>query len=175
MKHLKIYSNPYVILYLISGIMATLVTIWFKPLDLGLIAIPPSSWVMGFTFLFITIIADRLGNKVAGNMIWILLILTSFICALMDYSQGIVFASGIAFLVGQLTTKGLYSMTKHSLISSMTGSFVDAVIWILLGLSPIGIGSVPWSMFGSAVIGQVAIQFLKQFLANKIYSEFFKK
>ena len=175
MKHLKIYLNPYVILYLISGIMATLVTIWFKPLDLGLIAIPPSSWVMGFTFLYITIIADRLGNKIAGNMIWILLILTSFICFLMDYSQGIVFASGIAFLVGQLSTKALYNLTKHSLASSMIGSFIDAVIWILLGLSPIGIGSVPWSMFINAVIGQVVIQFLMQYLANKIYSTFYQK
>ena len=165
--------NAYAILYFIAGILATLVTVWFKPLDLGLIVIPPSSWLMGLTFLLITLIAEKYGDKVASKMIWILLALTSIICFLLGYSQMLVIASGVAFVAGQFATKFLYSLTDNSLTSSMTGSMIDAIIWILLGLSPIGIGSVPWDMFIFAVVGQVLVQFIMQWLANLVHDRFF--
>lgn len=163
------YFNTYALLYFLVGILATLVTVWFKPLDLGIIAIPPSSWVIGFSFLLITLIAEKYGNQVASKMIWILLALTSIICFILGYSQMLVLASGVAFVAGQFATKSLYNFTKHSLISSMIGSMIDAIIWILLGLSPIGIGSVPWDMFIFAVAGQVIIQFIMQWLANLLH------
>ena len=81
----------------------------------------------------------------------------------------LVLASGVAFVAGQFATKSLYNFTKHSLISSMIGSMIDAIIWIFLGLSPIGIGSVPWDMFIFAVAGQVIIQFIMQWLANLLH------
>lgn len=163
------YFNTYALLYFLVGILATLVTVWFKPLDLGIIAIPPSSWVTGFSFLLITLIAEKYGNQVASKMIWILLALTSIICFILGYSQMLVVASGVAFVAGQFATKSLYNFTKHSLISSMIGSMIDAIIWIFLGLSPIGIGSVPWDMFIFAVAGQVIIQFIMQWLANLLH------
>lgn len=168
------YFNNYAILYFIVGILATLVTVWFKPLDLGIIAIPPSSWVMGFSFLLITIISDYSGSSVASKMIWIMLAMTSGICFILGYSQMLVLASGVAFVLGQFATKLLYKITRHPLLSSMAGSFIDAIIWILLGLSPIGIGSVPWSMFVYAVLGQILVQFIMQFLANQAYIRFYK-
>ena len=168
------FLNSYAILYFIVGILATLVTVRFKPLDLGIIAIPPSSWVMGFTFLLITLIAEKYGNQVASKMIWILLVLTSIICFILGYSQMLVLASGVAFVAGQFATKFIYNITKHSLLSSMVGSLIDAIIWILLGLSPIGIGSVPWSMFIYAVAGQILIQFIMQFLANQAHIKWYE-
>ena len=165
--------NSYAILYFIVGILATLVTIWFKPLDLGIIVIPPSSWVMGLTFLLITLIVEKYGNKVASKMIWIMLALTSIICFLLGYSQVLVVASGVAFILGQFSTKLLYELTNRSLFSSMIGSLIDAIFWILLGLSPIGIGSVPWDMFIFAIIGQVLVQFIMQWLANLVHDRFF--
>ena len=163
------YFNTYALLYFIVGILATLVTVRFKPLDLGIIAIPPSSWVMGFSFLLITLIAEKYGNQVASKMIWILLALTSIICFILGYSQMLVVASGVAFVAGQFATKSLYNFTKHSLISSMIGSMIDAIIWIFLGLSPIGIGSVSWDRFIFAVAGQVIVQFIMQWIANLIH------
>ena len=168
------YFNTYALLYFLVGILATLVTVWFKPLDLGIIAIPPSSWVMGFTFLLITLIAEKYGNQVASKMIWILLVLTSIICFILGYSQMLVLASGVAFVAGQFATKFIYNITKHSLLSSMVGSLIDAIIWILLGLSPVGIGSVPWSMFIYAVAGQILIQFIMQFLVNQAHIKWYE-
>ena len=163
------YFNTYALLYFIVGILATLVTIWFKPLDLGIIVIPPSSWLMGLTFLLITLIVEKYGNKVASKMIWILLALTSIICYLLGYSQVLVVASGVAFILGQFSTKLLYELTNRSLFSSMIGSLIDAIFWILLGLSPIGIGSVSWDRFIFAVAGQVIVQFIMQWIANLIH------
>ena len=56
----------------------------------------------------------------------------------------------------------------------MIGSMIDAIIWILLGLSPIGIGSVPWSMFIYAVAGQILIQFIMQFLATQAHIKWYE-
>jgi len=40
---MKKYLSIYVSLYLLVGILGTLVTVWFEPLTLGPLTIPPSS------------------------------------------------------------------------------------------------------------------------------------
>lgn len=167
---MKKYLNIYVTLYLLVGIFGALVTLWFNPWDLGIVSIPPSSWLMGFSFLLITIIQDRSGSSVASKMIWILLACTAVVCLVNNYSQMIVVASGVAFLVGQYVTKIMYSLHVNRTASSMSGSVVDAAIWILLGLSPIGIGTVPWEMYFRAVWGQVVIQIMMQVIAAQLYN-----
>lgn len=171
---MKKYLSIYVSLYLLVGILGTLVTVWFEPLTLGPLTIPPSSWLMGFSFLLITLIQDAYGSKLSGQMIWILLALTALLCVLLDYTLMLVLASGVAFVVGQFTTKTLYTFGTSRTASSMVGSVVDVGIWIFLGLSPIGVGTVPWERFFQAILGQVLIQLILQVIAVKLYDKYFK-
>lgn len=171
---MKKYLNIYTLLYMLVGILGTLVTVWFEPLTLGPLTIPPSSWLMGFSFLLITLIQDAHGEKISGQMIWILLALTALICISLNYTLMLVFASGAAFLVGQFTTKMLYTFGTSRTASSMIGSVVDVGIWIFLGLSPIGIGTVPWEKFFQAVLGQVLVQLILQGIAGQVYDKYFK-
>lgn len=171
---MKKFVNIYTVLYLLVGILGTLVTVWFTPITVGPITIPPSSWLMGFSFLLITLIQDAYGSKVSGRMIWILLAITALICVLLNYTLMLVLASGIAFVVGQFTTKTLYTFGTSRTASSMVGSVVDVGIWIFLGLSPIGVGTVPWERFFQAVLGQVLVQLILQGIAGKLYDKYFK-
>lgn len=166
------FVNTYTILYLLVGVLGTLVTVWFKPLQVAGLAIPPSSWLMGFSFLLITLIQDKYGNSVSSKMIWILLTITAGICLLLNYTMMLVIASGVAFVVGQFCTKGLYTYGVNRSASGIIGSIVDATIWIVLGLSPIGVGTVSWSVIPSAVVGQVIVQVILQYIAGQIYAKY---
>lgn len=136
------FFNIYTLLYLLVGVLGTLVTVWFRPLQVAGLAIPPSSWLMGFSFLLITIIRDRYGTSVSSKMIWILLSITAVICLILQYTLMLVIASGVAFVVGQFCTKGFYTYGIERSISGIMGSIIDAAIWIVLGLGPIGVGTV---------------------------------
>jgi hypothetical protein len=129
---------------------------------------------MGFSFLLITLIQDAYGSKLSGQMIWILLALTALLCVLLDYTLMLVLASGVAFVVGQFTTKTLYTFGTSRTASSRVSSVVDVGIWIFLGLSPIGVGTVPWERFFQAILGQVLIQLILQVIAVKLSDKYFK-
>lgn len=171
---MKKFFNIYTLLYLLVGVLGTLVTVWFKPLQVAGLAIPPSSWLMGFSFLLITIIHDRYGTSVSSKMIWILLSITAVICLLLQYTLMLVIASGVAFVVGQFCTKGFYTYGIERSISGILGSIIDAAIWIVLGLSPIGVGTVSWSIVAYAIVGQVVVQVILQYIAGQLYSKYSK-
>lgn len=171
---MKKFLNIYTILYLLVGIFGTLVTVWFLPLNIGRLTVPPSSWLMGFSFLLITLIQDHYGAKVSGKMIWILLFLTALLCISLNYTLMLVLASGVAFVAGQYVTKGLYTFGVRRSLSSMIGSVVDVGIWVFLGLSPLGVNTVPWELYFQAVLGQVLVQLILQGIAGQIYDHYFE-
>lgn len=171
---MKKFLNIYTILYLLVGIFGTLVTVWFLPLNIGPLTVPPSSWLMGFSFLLITLIQDHYGPKVSGKMIWILLFLTALLCISLNYTLMLVLASGVAFVAGQYVTKGLYTFGVRRSLSSMIGSVVDVGIWVFLGLSPLGVNTVPWDLYFQTVLGQVLVQLVLQGIAGQIYDHYFE-
>lgn len=171
---MKKFFNIYTLLYILVGVLGTLVTVWFKPLQVAGLAIPPSSWLMGFSFLLITIIHDRYGTSVSSKMIWILLSITAVTCILLQYTLMLVIASGVAFVVGQFCTKGFYTYGIERSISGIMGSIIDAAIWIVLGLSPIGVNTVSWSIIPYAIVGQVIVQVILQYIAGRLYARYSK-
>lgn len=168
-------------MYIALVVVANLVTIFYKPTILLGLVVPPSSWFMGFTFLLINLISKYESKRFTGSLIWIGLGLTSLICFAQSLPQSIVVASGLAFITSQWLSNFLYKYwtTKtnpyglhpnYSWINpaaSFIGSTMDATIWIILGLSPLGIGSVSWIEVPLAVLGQVIVQGILQLVASK--------
>lgn len=107
-------------------------------------------------------------------MIWILLFLTALLCISLNYTLMLVLASGVAFVAGQYVTKGLYTFGVRRSLSSMIGSVVDVGIWVFLGLSPLGVNTVPWDLYFQAVLGQVLVQLILQGIAGQIYDHYFE-
>lgn len=86
----------------------------------------------------------------------------------------LVIASGVAFVVGQFCTKGFYTYGIERSISGIMGSIIDAAIWIVLGLSPIGVNTVSWSIVPYAIVSQVVVQVILQYIAGRLYSKYSK-
>ena len=165
----KLKSKFYSALYIALIVVSNMVTIWFKPISIGTILVPPSSWFMGFTFLLINIISAKESKLWTSSLIWIGLGITSLICFIQQLPQSIVIASGVAFIVSQYVSNLLYNKLKKghddgflNFVCSFLGSLIDAAIWIVLGLSPLGIGSVLWSGVIWAIAGQVIVQAILQ-------------
>lgn len=177
----KLKSKIYAILYIVLVVVANLVTIFYKPTILLGLVVPPSSWFMGFTFLLINLISKYESKRFTGSLIWIGLGLTSLICFVQSLPQSIVVASGLAFVISQWLSNFLFKYWRRKSVgdriavtpswinpsASFIGSTVDATIWIILGLSPLGIGSVSWGEVPLAVLGQVIVQGILQLIANK--------
>lgn len=156
-------------LYIALIVISNMVTIWFKPISIGPILVPPSSWFMGFTFLLINLISTKESKLWTSSLIWVGLGITSSICFTQQLSQSIVIASGVAFIVSQYISNLLFDNFKKgyndsflNFICSSLGSLIDAALWIVLGLSPLGIGSVLWSGVIWAILGQVIVQSILQ-------------
>lgn len=168
-----------IILYLITIVVANLSTVMFNPTVIGILVIPPSAYFMGFTFILGNLIQDKFGTKVSRICIWLGLVLSSIMCFVLDFSQFIVIASALAFLVSQYVTNILYKLLSKTsknanLTSSLIGSVLDVTLFVTIGLSPIGINTVPWNQLIFAIVGQLIVQTLLQLIASKLLDKFYK-
>lgn len=169
-------------LYLLTIVVANLVTLIFLPTRIGILVIPPSSYFMGFTFILGNLLQDKVGNRKSKYFIWIGLVLSALICFLLQFSQSVVIASGIAFIVSQLASNSIYryfqrtkipKSNKDSLfIASAIGSLLDVILFVVLGLSPIGINSVRGFDIILAIVSQFFVQTILQYLATLFLSRF---
>ncbi|MNH45116.1 hypothetical protein D3C79_1074790 [compost metagenome] len=54
------------------------------------------------------------------------------------------------------------------LYSGIVGGFLDSAIFVIIGLSPIGAGFVPWEAVPYAILGQMIIKFIMQLIGASI-------
>ena len=90
----------------------------------------------------------------------------------------IVAASALSFLIAETADTEIYTRLKLPMAwrvfySGIVGGFLDSVVFVLIGLSPIGAGFLPWEAVPAAIIGQVVvktvIQSLGALLLNQVY------
>lgn len=169
-----------VILYLLTIIIANLVTVIFPPTHLGFIVIPPSAYFMGFTFILSNLLQDKYGASKSRGLVWTGVLLSALLFAVLQFSQSIVIASGVAFLVSQFVNTFLYDKLKHTrikdyalLTSSVISSLLDVSIFVIIGLSPLGLGVLHGIDVVLAIVGQFAVQTILQVIAKKLLNSFY--
>ena len=166
-----------VLTYLSVIVLANVLTVAIPPLHLLGLLIPTSSWFMGLTFILGNRMVKEKGTNFSNVMIGAGLVLSSVACFLLGYSQAIVIASGVAFLISQLAGTYLYrgltklDVRKSNEISSMTGSFIDVILFVVIGLSPLGTNAVQWIQIPNAVLGQLIVQLTVQYIAIQIMNK----
>ena len=164
------------ILYLAIIVIANVLTVAIPPVSILGLLVPTSSWFMGFTFILGNKMVKEKGSKYSNTAIALGLVLSAIACYVLGYAQSIVIASGVAFTVSQLAGtylyKGLQSIDvrRSNEISSMTGSFIDVVLFVVIGLSPLGTNAVSWIHIPNAVAGQLIVQLTLQYIAIRILS-----
>ncbi|MFJ8260409.1 VUT family protein [Rummeliibacillus sp. NPDC094406] len=158
-----------VFLYLLAIVLANVITASFNPLILGIFIIPYGSFLIGATFILRDLVQNKYGKKKTYLFIGLALLLSAISSYLLGDTLWIVFASAVSFAVSETTDTEIYSRMKTSismriLYSGVVGGILDSTIFVIVGLSPLGAGFVPWDAVWMAILGQIMIKVVMQIL-----------
>lgn len=170
----------FIFLYLSSVVSANIATAHFHPLNISHLIIPIGTFFIGLTFLF----RDYVQNQIGKEKTYLLVVIALIASALTSYFLGdtlwIVFASALTFAISETIDTEIFSRIRKSffskvLLSGFFSSLLDSFIFVIIGLSPLGAGFVPWNAIGYAVIGQIIFKFLIQFVILFIFQKILLK
>lgn len=158
-----------IILYLAAIILANVITAKFAPLQLGLFIIPYGSFLIGVTFILRDFVQNKYGKKKTYMLIGLALLLSALSSYMLGDTLWIVFASAVSFLVSESFDTEIYSrmrvsFAKRVIFSGTVGGILDSAIFVIIGISPLGAGLVPWDAVWMAILGQVTIKVVMQII-----------
>jgi queuosine precursor transporter len=150
-------------LYLIAIIAANIITAAIAPLVFGAFIVPMGTLFIGATFILRDLVQRKYGRKKTYMFISLALGLSAISSFLLGDTLAIVAASAISFLIAETTDTEIYTRLKLSLASrvfysGLVGGLLDSAIFVVVGLSPVGAGFLPWSAVPAAILGQVIVK-----------------
>lgn len=159
----------YILFYVAAIILANVVTASFAPLNLGVFIIPYGTLLIGLTFMLRDFVQREHGREVTYKVIGLALLLSAISSWLLGDTLWIVFASAISFAISESTDTEIFTRLKKSLasrvlVSGLVGGLLDSAIFVIVGLSPIGAGFVPWEFVPMAIAGQVIVKSVLQMI-----------
>lgn len=168
------------IIYILAIVTANIVTAKFMPLHLWIFFIPMGTFFIGATFILRDLVQSQLGRKKTYVVIIVALAISMIVSVFLGDMYWIVLASGISFLLSETTDTEIYSRLKlpfayRVLYSGIVGGIIDSSVFVIIGLSPIGIGAVPWEAVPMAILGQIIVKTILQFFGASIIMYVHKK
>lgn len=165
-----------ILFYLLSIITANIVTAAFAPLQLGIFLVPMGTFLIGATFIFRDLVQNKYGRTKTYMFIATALVFSAIVSFLLGDTLLIVMASALSFLVAETTDTEIYTRLKLPMswrvfYSGLVGGLLDSVIFVIIGLSPLGANFVPWEAIPFAIIGQVIVKTIIQALGAIILNQ----
>ncbi len=154
---------PLVIAYLLVIVAANVLTASLAPLFLGPLIVPAGSFLIGVTFILRDLVQRAIGRGATYLTIGSAMLLSGLTSYWLGDTLWIVFASAATFLLSETADTEIYSRLNRSLAvrvlySGLVGSVLDSAIFVVVGLSPLGAGFLPWEAVGYAVAGQITVK-----------------
>jgi len=139
----------------------------FAPVEIGPFLISLGTFTIGATFILRDLVQNKFGRYATYAFISAALLLSLMQSAIMEQGLFIVIASSLAFAVSETTDTEIYTRLKLPLYwrvwwSGFIGGILDSTVFIVLGLSPWGMGFMSWSVVPMAIIGQSLIKLTMQ-------------
>ncbi|HWK22794.1 MAG TPA: VUT family protein [Ureibacillus sp.] len=165
-----------IIFYLLSIVIANVVTARFAPLEFGMFLVPMGTLFVGGTFIF----RDLVQNKYGRGKTYLFIFIALFLSAVVSYSLGdtlmIVAASALSFLIAETADTEIYTRLKLPMAwrvfySGIVGGLLDSVVFVIVGLSPLGAGILPWEAVPAAIVGQVIVKTVIQMIGAIILNQ----
>ena len=155
--------------YLVSIVTANVVTARFAPLEFSMFIVPMGSFLIGTTFIFRDLVQNKFGRKRTYGFILLALVLSAAVSYLLGDTLIIVAASALSFLIAETSDTEIYTrlelpMAWRVFYSGIVGGLLDSVVFVIVGLSPLGAGYVPWAAVPAAIIGQVIVKTVMQMI-----------
>ena len=156
-----------ILFYFLSIVTANVVTAAFVPIAFGIFIIPMGSLFIGATFILRDLVQNKYGRKRTYVFITSALLLSALVSYLLGDTLIIVMASALSFAVAETTDTEIYSRLKLPMswrvfYSGIVGGLLDSAIFVIIGLSPIGAGMLPWEAVPAAILGQVIVKTIIQ-------------
>lgn len=157
-------------MYLFSIVTANVVTAAFAPFHFGLFIVPMGTFLIGATFIFRDLVQNKYGRKKTYFFITTALILSGIVSFLLGDTLIIVLASALSFAIAETADTEIYTrinlpMSWRVFYSGIVGGLLDSVIFVIIGLSPLGANFLPWEAIPSAILGQVIAKTIIQIIA----------
>ncbi|KWX72262.1 hypothetical protein AMQ84_26010 [Paenibacillus riograndensis] len=164
--------------YLIAIVSSNVVTAGVSPFFIGPFIIPAGTFIIGATFIFRDFVQNFVGRRKTYLLILIAMILSALTSYLLGDTLWIVFASIITFAVSETTDTEIYSRLKlpfHLRVaySGIVGGILDSIIFVIIGLSPLGANILPWNAVFLAIVGQIIVKTLVQIVAAIVVKRIF--
>jgi uncharacterized PurR-regulated membrane protein YhhQ (DUF165 family) len=157
-------------LYFFILVIANVLTARFSPMDFGIFLVPYGTLFIASSFFVRDFIQRKYGRQKTYIVIFSALAISAITSKLLGDTLWIVFASAITFTISETIDTEVYTRLKASfekrvLFSGLVGTFLDSVIFIVVGLSPIGAGFLSWQLVPMAILGQIIVKYVVQFIA----------
>lgn len=154
-------------IYLLSIILANVITARFVPFEIGPLIIPYGTLFIGLTLVMRDMVQNRFGRMRTYLLIGIALILSALSSYLLGDALWVVFASTISFIVSETADTEIYTRFKLPFVrrvfySGVVAGFLDSSIFIVIGIGPLGLNFVPWSLVPYAILGQWVAKVIMQ-------------
>lgn len=164
----------YLVCYIASVVAANVITASTTPLSVTigntLFIVTWGTWFIGATFFLRDAVQVRYGRATAYKAIAVALAFSLVFSIWNGDVFWIVVASALAFgfseaLDTEVFTRYHSTLARRVFVSGVFGGFLDSALFVIVGLSPLTTGFVPWSAVPAAILGQWVVKSLLQALA----------
>jgi len=159
-----------ILLYIAAVAAANIVTAATTPWDVGPFLITWGTWFAAVTFVLRDVIQLRHGRRIAYVAIGAGLAVAAVSSALLGDTEAVVVASGLAFGLSESLDTEVFTRLRAGLplrvgVSGVIGGALDTSVFVIVGLSPLWSGIIPWSAVPNAILGVWLAKCLIQALA----------
>lgn len=148
-----------VAIYLASIILANYIATVTQPLELGVFIVPWGTFFIGLTLVMRDMVQNVYGRRKTYGYIILALVLSAAVSLALDELLWIVLASTLSFIISETVDTEIYTRFKLPFVrrvfySGVASGFLDSSVFIIVGISPLGLGYVPWELVPYAILGQ---------------------
>lgn len=172
--------NIFIALYLVAILAANVITAAITPLNFAGFIVPAGTFVIGTTFILRDMVQRYVGRRHTYAIIAVALALSAVTSYALGDTLWIVGASAVTFAISETLDTEIYTRLKTTLacrvlFSGIIGGTADSAIFVIVGLSPLGAGFLPWAAVPSAILGQIVVKTAMQFVGAGVISALDKR
>lgn len=165
-----------IVFYLLAIVTANVVTAHFAPLQFGMFIVPMGTLFVGATFILRDLVQNKYGRKKTYFFILTALVLSAAVSYSLGDTLMIVAASALSFAIAETADTEIYTRLKLPMAwrvfySGIIGGFFDSVVFVVIGLSPLGANFLPWEAVPAAIMGQIIVKTVIQMIGALILAQ----
>lgn len=156
-----------ILFYILTIVVANFLSAKFNPVQIGPFLISLGTFTIAACFILRDLVQNQLGRAKTYALIAVALIISAVQSMVLGDSPAIVIASACAFVISETTDTEIYTRLRLPMAwrvwwSGAAGGILDSGVFVVLGLSPLGMDFIPWPFIPMAILGQAIFKTFMQ-------------